>query len=47
MFKHLWVELSYVIWPNPDDYKQKLFFIVLINNEQILTSTLAAGIVPG
>ena len=26
---------------------KKLFFIVLINNEPTLTSTLAAGIVPG
>ena len=25
---------------------KKLFFIILVNNEPILTSTLAAGIVP-
>ena len=37
MFKHLWVERSYVIWPNPIIKKQKLFFIILINNEPMLT----------
>ena len=44
-FKHLWVECSYVIWPNSQFFKKKLFF-VLINNELILTSMLAAGIRP-
>ena len=36
MFKHLRGECSYVIWPNKDN---------TFNNEPILISTLAAGIV--
>ena len=43
LLEHLWVERSYVIWPNQ---KKMLFFIILNNNELILTSTLAAGRVP-
>ena len=38
MFKHLWVERNYVIWSNQT--------LILINNQPIMTSTLAAGIVP-
>ena len=45
MIKHLWIECSYIIWPNPPKKIFKLFFIILINNEPILTSTLAVGIV--
>ena len=30
MFKHVWVERRYVIWPNPKIKKQKLFLIILL-----------------
>ena len=46
MFKHLRGERSYVICPNPIFKKKSCIFIILINNEPILTSTLAAGIAP-
>ena len=40
MFTHLRVDRSYVIWPNPKKNFKSFFFIILINNEPILTSTL-------
>ena len=44
MFKHLWVERSHVCLTQ--NIFLNIFFILLINNEPILTCTLAAGIVP-
>ena len=43
MFKRLWVQRSHVCLTQKQFFK--LFFIMLINNAPILTSTLAAGIV--
>ena len=38
-------EHTYVIWSKPKNKKSCIIIIIFINNEPILTSTLAAGIV--